>query len=415
MCTRLSRRPDVRFLALLVGLLLLSARPFVGWSVAQEGSVDTSGIATEVHIDDEGVQVHKKGGTSGRQIRITTKGQGGEVPTPPIPPDIDITVGEDSNANDIVRFGSDITIHPGKKIDGSVVAIGGDITVLGEVMEDVVSIGGNVDVKPSGVIHGDAVAVGGNVNEEVGSTINGENVSIGFSALKLLGLFGLLAGIGSFGAAIGLLLVLVMVGVIALILARTRMEAMLSSYDSHMGKFFLNGFLCTLAFGPLFILLLITIIGIPVAILLPFAYALGGLVGIACSGMYLGRRLRPGSSRGWSAVIGLGVLVLVQWFGGWMSDTGWLRVFGWVLSLIAFVGWMWAGFTGLGAIWVTRFGDPKRVARLRGDIPPASQGGEGSTAVAVPAEPATTWEVPSVSPPEPQVIPPPTPPAPDPT
>jgi len=166
-----------------------------------------------------------------------------------------------------------------------------------------------------------------------------------------------------------------------------------------MGKSIIYGFLLTLAFLPALLLLLITVIGIPVAILLPFVYCLASLAGVACSGIYLGRRLRPGLSAGLAALLGLGSLVMMQWIAGALSHVPVLGLLGVVLHLIAGLGWLWAYFAGLGAIWLTRFGDPKRVARLREQPPPAASA--PSTPPPSPVSPSsppaapTSWPAPA--------------------
>jgi hypothetical protein len=381
------------------------------WAATTRETVDSSEVATEVRIGDEGVRVRKRGHAvdeariGHNRRRATVEVDTGDSTEPIIDIDTD-------NPNDIVRFGANITVGPGKKIDGDVVAIFGSIDVAGEVMGQVVAVGGDVNVRPSGIIHGGAVAVGGVVNEATGSTITGQNVSVGVGPLRLLSLLGILIG-GSVILTFVLYMMLMVVALIVLVLARNRMEGTLEAYDHRMGKCIVYGFLLTLAFVPVLVLLCITIIGIPVAILLPFVYALASLVGVACSGIYLGRRLRPGLTAGWAALLGLGSLVVMGWIGSALSHVPVLGILGAVLHLIAGFGWFWAYLAGLGAIWLTRFGNPKRVARLRGETPSAA-----STVVPPPPAPpdesvTSTWVPPDPIPPLPQLPPTPdiTPPA----
>ena len=85
---------------------------------------------------------------SGFKVRVVEESKGRRVPRPPVPrdesavpeaaptppdipdsPDVPEPPDEDLDSNDLVRFGEDITIPPGKIVDGNVVAMGGDVTV----------------------------------------------------------------------------------------------------------------------------------------------------------------------------------------------------------------------------------------------------------------------------------------------
>lgn len=392
----------------IVALSTVAALLFGGAGSLMAASSDTSGVVSEIRITDEGVQVQKNGqrlplhGKKGVTISVdtkrgthTTRVEAPDAPdtpdTPDTPgngPDIHVDLG-DTNANDIVKFGTDVTIRPGRKVDGSVVAIGGSITIFGEVMQDVVSIGGDINVRPSGNIHGDAVAVGGTVNEDAGSTVSGQNVSIGIGALRLLPIFGVLAGIGSILGAFALFLVLLVIAGIALVLARDRMEGMQEVYTHQMGKAVVYGFIVSLLLLPVSVLLFITIIGIPVAlIILLLAFPVAALAGIVSSGIYLGHRIRPGLSSGWAAVTGLGTLVALQWVSGLLSHVPVIGLLGTVLGLVGALGWIWAFFAGLGAIWLTRFGNPRRLAKIR-DAAMPPMGGMGGSGMGVPPMPPT--------------------------
>ncbi len=389
MFTRFSGPPNRRLVALTAMMALLCGGALGVWAAGS----DTSGVATEIRITDDGVQLLKNGkrvDDKGVRVTLDKKGavvdvpgdkDGGSAPEPPEPPGYPDGM-HDSNANDIVKFGTDVTIRPDRKVDGSVVVIGGSITVYGEVMGDAVSIGGDVNVRGSGRVHGDAVAVGGAVNEDAGSAVSGENVSIGIGALRLLPIVGVLAGIGSILGAIALFFVLLVIAGIALVLARERMDGMQEVYRHEMGKAVVYGGILTLLLGPVCVLLMITIIGIPVAlILLLLAFPLAVLAGIVSSGIYLGRQIRPGLSTGWAAVAGLGALVALQWISGLLSHVPVIGLIGTVLGLVGALGWIWAFFAGLGAIWLTRFGNPLRVGKIRDTFMPP-MGGAGTTAAA---------------------------------
>ncbi len=408
MYTRFSRLQTRRVVAIATMAALLCGGALAVWAAGGDS------VATEIRITDDGVQIqkngrdvpakHKKGVTISVDDKGTTSIDAPDVPdTPDAPnaPHIKVDLG-DSNANDIVKFGTDVTVRPGHKVDGSVVAIGGSITIYGEVMEDVVSIGGDVNVRPSGRIHGDAVAVGGTVNEDAGSVVSGENVSVGIGALRLLPMFGVVAGIGSIFAALALFFVLLVIAGIALVLARERMEGMQEIYRHEMLKATVYGFIVSLLLVPVTVLLCITVIGIPVALILFFLlFPVAALAGMVSSGIYLGHKIRPGLSTGWAAVVGLAALIVVVKAGGLIAHLPGIGVVGWVLGMVGALGWVWAFFAGLGAIWLTRFGNAKRITKLRDAYAPPSSGPAGgfasSTASASPASPTPAVWTPPVS------------------
>jgi hypothetical protein len=242
-----------------------------------------------------------------------------EPPVPPGPPDFDR-----GDSNDLVRFGEDITIPESKVAEGDVVAFGGSITVLGRVKGSAISIGGSVHVKGRGVVEGDAVSMGGTVSTSDSANVGGSNVSLGawnMGAVRrwgpAAGFFGVL-GAGAWAAKlIFWALVTLLFAWLTLLLFRERFLHAQDVLSQRFGKSFLWGLLgwvllvfavpvgivALILFSAIAIVILcVTIIGIPVAILLVIGMVLGIIAIIAAAGylaflgyiegaLYLGRRV----------------------------------------------------------------------------------------------------------------------------
>lgn len=279
-----------------------------------------------------------------------------DFPTPPDlpePPEISTSIEFDSNDNNVVRFGADITIPEGQVIDGDVVAIGGSVTVLGRVKGDCVSIGGAVHIEGKGVVEGDAVAMGGGVSTSDSGSVGGSNVSLGTNPFGHSGQFwpmvGLFGAVGAVGTGFWLLTALLKLALtlffawLSLLLARERIVHAVDTMHVHFGRSFLwgllgfagavvalpTGIILLILVGTIAIAILaITIIGIPVAILLLIALILGimGLVlalfiamflGFLIGAMFLGQRvLGRNSPRGQkplvAILVGLVLLVVLE-------------------------------------------------------------------------------------------------------
>jgi hypothetical protein len=172
------------------------------------------------------------------------------------------------NGNDIVRLFSDAVVPAGERVDGDVVAVFGSVRVEGEVEGSAVAVFGSLDLRRGATVHGDAVAVGGALRQGDGSRVRGEVVQVGFLPLTL-GLPGLPVVLSTIVLA---WLVSLFFGwlVAALFPARLARVAVTSSRRT------LASLLLGLASGPLAIMtslvLLVTVVGIPIAVLLPFVY-----------------------------------------------------------------------------------------------------------------------------------------------
>jgi len=316
------------------------------------------------------------------------------------PNDVKITIGGDRNygdGKDIVKLGEDIIVAEPDTVDGDVVSIGGSVTVNGVVMGDCVSIGGCINIGPRGVIEGDGVTIGGCINREPGSVLKGDEVvtggnipkwvfrggwpQYGLSGLKVLG----------FAFAVGKALVLIFLAWLVVLIFRDRTKVVADRARGNLLAAFGVGLL-TIVLTPIaMVLLCITLIGIPVAILLPIVIALIALFGYTAVGLAVGMKILGGESRGASvvkaAVLGVLVMEVIPIVGRIIGLPG---GFMWGLSIpIRVIGYaiiMCAVIIGLGAAIMSKLGRAPKA-------PAAGPGGAGAPPIAggsAPGVPAGT-------------------------
>ncbi len=260
--------------------------------------------------------------------------------------------------NDFVTYGSGgpAEIKEGQTVDNAVV-YGGTLTVNGHVEGDAVVFGGNLHLGKTAVIEGDMVSLGGTITRDEGSVVEGDVVS-----MNGLGIGRLVTGLkhgpsvhvdsddgdrgGHHGASLPGFLVwfaaMFGTGFFAMMLAPNRMKQVENELHRDPLKCGLTGLIALVAIVPLTVLLAVTIVGIPVAVLLWVVAPVAALLGLAVVASEIGLRLPIFRGRKTQAVVlALGTLVIL------------------LVGLIPFVGPVVVfilGLLGLGAIVRTRFG-----------------------------------------------------------
>jgi hypothetical protein len=396
-------------LAVLTTLLMLALAAALGMAAvvvekaraADSTSVDDGGFS--VRVVEEGAKGKTKGRTAPKPPDTPDVPKGPDTPDAPDAPnapDLDFDFNH-SNANDLVRFGEDIEIPEGKVVEGDVVAVGGDITVYGRVRGDAVAVGGAVRVKGGGAVEGDAVSLGGGVSTADSASVGGSNVSIGkwdfgghgWSTLPALGMFGAL-GIGMwFFTTILKVLISLFFAWIALLFLRDRILRAGEVLAQQFGRSFLMGLLAwaglvlavpvgivtlVVAGAIAIVILCVTIIGIPLALLLVVALVLSiigllvavvlaAFLGYVNGAMYLGRRVlgsRFGASTKPLVAIlgGLLTVALIRGVGEVLGTLGFFLVHPFSIAFAIAAGALAFILTtaGLGAFVVSRFGTGPR-------------------------------------------------------
>ena len=214
--------------------------------------------------------------------------------------------------SDQFRVTGDLYLGPGETVD-NLVTLNGDVTIAGHVLENAFTANGDIHVLPGGRVDGNAVSVTGKVVVDEGGFVSGDQVQVGEGAGRVRDarpvvidrntgfggagwFFWLLGGLG-----LGLLLVL---------LAGGSLKSVGHELTVRPGRSALIGFLSPFVLLVLFIILLISVIGIPVALLMIPSFPSSGCSdssrspcwpGSACSRWWAGasRGTSGRCSQGW--------------------------------------------------------------------------------------------------------------------
>jgi hypothetical protein len=262
-----------------------------------------------------------------------------------------------------VSTGGPITVEANTVVE-SAVAYGGPVIVEENAVVDgdAVAFGGDVHVKTGAVVNGDAVSFGGTVIREPGAVVNGESVSMGGTGFGKTVASTVVkeqriqrdearaaderdpseAGRG-FAAFLLQFAVFFGLGFVLMMFAPQRMKALEATVRAEPVKNGVAGLLGFLALFPISAALIITIIGIPVAMLAWLGLVAFVPVIAAVIANTVGSKIPTGRIRKTQALalaLGLFALLLIGRLPGPLGP------------LFLFV----VGFIGLGAIIRTRFG-----------------------------------------------------------
>jgi hypothetical protein len=236
-------------------------------------------------------------------------------------------------SSDRVRFAGDVAVGRDEVVSGDVVAIGGSALVDGEVMGDVVAVGGSVRLGPDASVQGDVTVIGGGLDRQSGAHVGGSINEVGVGGIGS-SVFGRapwrrddLAGpiFGSTFALVGTLVrfaVLSLLVSIVLLIGKDFVGRVAATASAEPIKAGLVGVLTQLLFVPVLIvtivLLIVTIIGIPLLLLVPFAVlalVIISLIGFAAVTYRLGElaavRLNRDATNPYTTAI-LGILVVLS-------------------------------------------------------------------------------------------------------
>ncbi len=288
-------------------------------------------------------------------------------------------------SHDIVKTGRDIVVEEYEEVDGDVVSIGGDITVKGTVTGNAIAVGGDVFVRSTGVVEGDAVGIGGEVEREGGGIIRGERVGVSFFPKRivpdLVGLppttiirfppfFGGFGGFALFARIVKIILFLFL-GIVVISIVPRNVTRVKDRIRQDFLKSGLVGLAAEILILPIFVLLIVTIIGIPVALLVQPLLILAALIlGYTGVSYFIGDRLREGTSLKpdtpmMTLVIGIlaveSVLLLARVVGIFGH---FLFGFSWILTFIGWTIWYVAVTVGFGASILTRLGTRPRELKV---------------------------------------------------
>jgi hypothetical protein len=287
-----------------------------------------------------------------------------------------------------VRVGGDITVDEDELVNGPVVAVGGAVEINGKVRDDVVAIGGRVRLGPRAEVNGDVTVVGGSFRRDAGAKVLGRVNEIDFRMppirvepfrdfnVRFVPWFG--DGAWRTFRLLGTLLRIAFVGLLAtlfVLVAPRAAERIDVAIRNEPWKAAAIGIFAQLLFIPILVLtivlLAVSIVGIPLLLLVPFAVlAFFGALVLGFAGSAVGLARAAGNRLGWSKLTLFGLLVVglsliwgvtvvgrvVGLGGGPLSLVGGMLLF--VGFLIEYAAWT----LGLGGALMTRLG-------RRGDLP----------------------------------------------
>ncbi|HXE81277.1 MAG TPA: hypothetical protein VNK41_11030 [Vicinamibacterales bacterium] len=306
-----------------------------------------------------------------------------EPPRPQEPPRMDV---EDEGEHDgrewrrsgasRVRFAGNVHVDEDEHLTAEVVTIFGSAAIDGRVDGDVVAVMGGVRLGPKAIVNGQVVSVGGGIDRAPGARVRGDVVEVAFVPR----MFGPMVGFGHVGSElfsgwarlmgtglrIGLML-LVSLAIVAIAGRPVSRIAQRVGEDPWVCGFV--GLAAEVLFVPVLIItivfLAISIIGIPLLLLIPFALV-GLLIGVLMGFAGVARRIGGwvvGPDRSPMIATAVGVVLIAA--GAVLARLLWLIpgpigpiafTVGAIGLFLEYVAWT----VGLGALLLTRFGTQPR-------------------------------------------------------
>lgn len=327
----------------------------------------------------------RKPGKSGKTVKVDLGSRG------------IINIDTEGNHGDKVLMGDNLTVEEDEVVGGDAVSIGGNITVLGKVLGSVVSVGGDVTLGDSAFVGKDAVSVGGSVERSGSSIVVGEVVEVDGPGIGFMPPWKKKSSDDSFGSrftgfvqAIIFLLVLFAFAALALFLARQRIEYASDYLSSRPIESLLWGLISPVLLLLAFVLLCITLIGIPVALALLVLYPVFVFVGWVVAGHRIGRSIAVGETPLRTVFTGLMVLSGLMLLNAFLKMAGLGGFLRFIVIFTAVTISSLGAFAGLGAILGTRF--------RRAPVTPLV---DPTTAYVPPAAPMSPPPTPAAPPPPP--------------
>jgi hypothetical protein len=312
-----------------------------------------------------------------------------------------LTVDEDETTDDVLVVGGVLKVKG--RVDGDATVMGGSATIEGEVVGDLTSIGGPIRLEDGSHVHGDVTSVGSRVYQDDGAQVDGRVEMVAFSPDLSFGPWkdwrrwsghdrsydfnfspwGWWTGIGW-----GLVKLIFLAGLawVSLLVAKGPIERMERRVAAEPWKTGLVGLLAQVLFFPMIIMLTvflaISIIGIPLLLVLPFALLglciVGWLGFVAVAGRVGGwTEERFGWRLGnpfWLVLVGFGLIAALSIIGDLLNFG--IAPMRFVAGMFMFFGAIvsWAAWTiGFGAAVLTRFGTAdswNRAEELVAPLPP---------------------------------------------
>jgi cytoskeletal protein CcmA (bactofilin family) len=293
----------------------------------------------------------------------------------------------DSLNGDLLVFGGSATIEEGATVNGSVVLFGGNLTVNGTVNGDVAVTGGTAFLGASAHITRNLTTVAASLNRTEGAQVDGQIYNTATSWIgngqngntpnpatpvvpvipRLTFAFNpLLSVLNAFGQSLGIAILAMLLMLFLATHADRVAHAILAQPLTAGGLGLL-----TIVVAPIAIVLsVITLIGIPLALIIVVALVAAALFGWIAIGYEIGQRFTKAIHQNWHPALSAGLgtfgLTLVAKI---LTGIPVLNCIGWLVPFLL-------SMAALGAIIMTRFGT--QVVAAPGSqtavVPPKSEG-----------------------------------------
>ncbi|MGH9308100.1 MAG: hypothetical protein ACRD1U_01915 [Vicinamibacterales bacterium] len=375
---------DVRLIEVAGGAILVNGAPVTGQELRERIGADADPILQLSYLGADARRALIEPGEPVEAPRTDTPRRPAEPP--PAPEPTQDSSRQRRSSGDRVRILGDVTVRADERIEGDVVAVLGSVRVDGEVRGQVVSVMGSVDLGPEAIVNHDVVSVGGRVRRSEGAQIRGgvtevsiaePNVRLNFEPLvDWRGVYPF-DGFGALPRLVGTafrFMLLVLLTSIALVVARQTVEASAHRVSDRPVQATLVGIAAQILIVPALVLtavvLAISIIGIPLLLLIPFAVlvlvlmALAGFSGtVFAVGQWARRRIGLGSTPPIvDLALGVTIVLLPVLVARLIAFAGWpgaslaipLLMLGFVVELIAWSSGFGAVLTNTASRWQAR-------------------------------------------------------------
>ena len=378
---------DIRFVQLEDGAIAIDGALVSGQELSDRLGDDADLIIRASYLDPE-LRVSLLGGNIpvAAPPAEVTSAPPQPPPLPPPPPPLE----RRTTSSGIVRFGGSVQVDADERVRGDVLALGGPVAIDGEVTGDVVVIGGSARFGPEAEINGEVTVIGGPIDRARTASIRRGINEIGFNAIDFgdfeMGEWfrigggpmmwrGWSRGGWDLAGTVLRLIFLALIACVVVFVAQGSVERVAARSAAEPLKAGLIGFLTQVLLVPILVLgiliLVVSIIGIPLLVLLPFAILglfVAMVVGFAGSahalGRWLGHRMGRASQPIYLSVwVGIALMLLPTMAGEAFELAGGpFRAFAVLLvltgALVEYAVWT----SGLGAIVLNRFGSPPAAA-----------------------------------------------------
>lgn len=261
---------------------------------------------------------------------------------------------------EIVKFGEDALIGRNEWVNGDVVVFGGDATIYGSVSGGVIVVNGDVRLASTSNIEKDIVCLWGNTDIDAGAHVKGETVVFNFGRWASDKYDGGLLSIVQLAFKLLMMVILFVAAVIIESAFPQAIDVIQRNIKQNYAKNLLIGFATLFLLPIIFIVLIATIIGIPIAILLyPLAILAGYLFGMVAFYLILGEWIQTRfkiTRQSKFIRIGLGLLALELPLFFFRVITVFLPSLSHLMHFIILILFITIWTPGFGAVLATRFG-----------------------------------------------------------